>query len=254
MKRILLGLLGISLASIIRGIRFGFRDFRRSSGLTTWQVQPFEPRELRNFPFKDVESLLSKPSVSIVQQIKTQTAGALRSHEAISLLAILVDENPSVILEIGTFMGDTTYLMASNCPNATIHTLDLPLDFVPSADRVTHVVKDDFHLIASRSPGSAFLGTPEASRIQQHFADSAVWDFNQAAGATFFFIDGSHTYSYVKSDSENCLKLCGGKGVFLWHDVDVEHSAIPRFLDEWRQLGRDIVRLPDTRLAYWKAT
>jgi hypothetical protein len=253
MKRFLKGLLGISPSSIIRGFRFGFREFRRSSGLTTWHNQPFESRALRRIPLKNVDTLLTRRSVRVIQQVKPHTEGALPLNEASALLALLVDENPSIVLEIGTFMGDTTYLMATNCPNAIIHTLDLPLDFKVATDPVADVAKDDFHLIAARLPGKEFFDTPEATRIHQHFADSATWDFGTATGATFFFIDGSHTYSYVKNDSENCLKLCRGKGAFLWHDCDDEHPGVVRLLGEWRRQGREIVRIAGTNLAYWKA-
>jgi len=101
--------------------------------------------------------------------------------------------------------------------------------------------------------GREFKGQPCEPRIVQHFADTATWDFKEVSRASAFFIDGSHTYEYVRSDSEKCLALCGGHGAFLWHDCDDMHPGVVRFLAEWRRAGREIVRFPGMSLAYWKA-
>ena len=252
MKRALLGLLGISLASLIRGIRFGWREFRHASGTTTWRIHPFESRALRSIPAREIESIVGKEGVDVTIRVKPFETGMLPQHEAAALLAIVVKEKPASVLEIGTFMGHTTYLLARNLPNAIIHTLDLPLDYNPTEDTVTQAVKDDAHLIGTRVPGREFLHQPEAGRIRQHFGDSAVWDFNLAAGSTLFFIDGSHTYSYAKSDSERCLALSGGRGVFLWHDCGDDHPGVLQLLLEWRSLGREVVRIAGTTIAYLK--
>jgi len=79
--------------------------------------------------------------------------------------------------------------------------------------------------------------------IQQHWGATANWDFSLARGASFFFIDGSHTYAYVKNDSEKCLALCQGKGVFLWHDCETEHHGVLKFLVKWIKKGRNIIRI-----------
>jgi hypothetical protein len=252
MKRVLLGLIGISLASLIRGLRFGWTEFRRASGMTTWNIKPFELRAVRQIPEREIEEILGVKGIDATIRVQRFESGMLPQHEAAALTAIVAQADPAVVLEIGTFMGHTTYLMARNLPRAIIHTLDLPLDYSASADQITQAVKDDSHLIESRAPGREFIHTPEAARVRQHFGDSAVWDFNRAAGATLFFIDGSHTYSYVRNDSEKCLALCGGNGIFLWHDCGDGHPGVVKFLLEWRAQGRDVVRVAGTTLAYLK--
>ncbi len=50
----------------------------------------------------------------------------------------------------------------------------------------------------------------------------------------FVFIDASHTYEYVLSDSRAALKLLrrgGGTKVILWHDYG-EWEGVTRALDE----------------------
>jgi len=41
-------------------------------------------------------------------------------------------------------MGHTTKLLAMNLPDAIIHSVDLPLDFIPEHDNVIAKGKDDF--------------------------------------------------------------------------------------------------------------
>jgi hypothetical protein len=179
--------------------------------------------------------------------------GMLPSDQAIALLSILVAEAPEEVLEIGTYMGYTTRQIAENLETAIIHTVDLPKDFSAERDPERNFSKDDFHLISRRIVGREFLGQSCAGRIRQHFADTASWDFRHAGNATFFFIDGSHTYKYCKNDSEKCFELCGGRGVFLWHDCDFLHPGVAKFVSEWRKQGRDIRRISGTALAYWKS-
>ena len=178
--------------------------------------------------------------------------GVLASDQAMVLLSILVAEHPAEVLEIGTYMGYTTKLMAENMETAIIHTVDLPDDFSSESDSMTELPKDDFHLIRHRVVGKEYKGIPCASRIKQHFADTATWNFHEAGHPSFFFIDGSHTYEYCKLDSEKCFDLCGGNGVFLWHDCDEIHPGVVKFILEWRLMGRDVRRITGTPLAYWK--
>ena len=140
--------------------------------------------------------------------------------------------------------------MAEELPEAIIHTLDLPLDYLERPDPVS-LRKDDMHLVRRRQVGHEFIGQACSLNIIQHWGDSATWDFRQAAGATFFFIDGSHTYEYVMNDSEKCFRLCDGLGTFVWHDAG--HPPIVKFLKEWADMGCDIKFVPGTMLAYWRS-
>jgi predicted O-methyltransferase YrrM len=175
--------------------------------------------------------------------------GQLPDDQAYILLSILVAFDPEAVLEIGTFFGHTTLHMAENLPQAIIHTVDLPLDFV--ALRPTKWMKTDYHLITAREVGKFFRTHPARSRIRQYYADTASWDFHEVGEPvpTFFFIDGSHSYDYVRNDSEKCWELCKGKGVFIWHDVDENHGAVLRLLQQWyEELGREVRQISGTPL------
>jgi hypothetical protein len=178
--------------------------------------------------------------------------GVLPSAHAMALLAILVAEAPRVVLEIGTFMGHTTRLMAENLETATIHTVDLPVGFFATHDPEKELLEEDFRLINRRVVGRDFKNHACADRIIQHYGDTASWDFREAGQPTFYFIDGCHTYEYCKNDSEKSFSIAVEDSVFLWHDCDERHPGVVRFLSECRRQGMDIKRIWGTTLAYWK--
>jgi len=61
--------------------------------------------------------------------------------------------------------------------------------------------KDDLHLIRARQLGEAFRGQPEAARIVQHLGTRPRTILGDREPLSLFFIDGSHTYEYAKSDT-----------------------------------------------------
>lgn len=246
-------LLGVNLASLGTLLRSGPRRFARACTLSWLGARNTPSDDLARIPEISVGEIVGKRKPVIQMPVTQYEDGMLPNHELLALLAILVAESPKEVLEIGTFMGHTTRQMADNLPAGVVHTVDLPEDFAPESDPDRTLPKDDFHLIQKRTVGREYKGSPCASRVRQHFGDSASWDFSQAGQPTFFFIDGSHTYEYCKSDSEKCFALCGGRGVFLWHDCDDGHPGVTQFVNEWRAMGRDLRRIAGTAIAYWKS-
>jgi len=259
MKKPLQLLSGLNLASVVRGLRFGLRDFAGACRASHAAAHPRESRasvkinhSLSLIPSVTLDDLLGKTQCLQHFELAPYEDGRLPVHEALALLALLTAEAPAEALEIGTYMGHTTKAMAQNLPGAIVHTVDLPPDFAEPKDPDPSLPKDDFHLIQRRIVGREFKGQPVENRIRQHFGDTAKINFQEFGKPTFFFIDGSHTYEYCRQDSEKCFALCGGRGVFLWHDCDDGHPGVIRFILEWRAAGRDIRRITGTSLAYWK--
>ncbi len=218
------------------------------------QQPPPSPYTIRQIPEVNLSTAIGEAEPEVTIKHKTYVDGMLPSEQAFALVALLAARRPSELLEIGTYLGHTTRQMAENAVNALIHTVDLPLDFNPENERHEGPPKDDFHLIRKRQVGKGYLGYACADRIQQHFADTASWDFAPARNATFFFIDGSHTYEHCLHDSQQCLTLNDKPKTLVWHDCDDGHPGVVRCLVEWRSLGRDIKRIRGTSLAYWDAS
>jgi len=59
---------------------------------------------------------------------------------------LICDREPEILLEIGTYNGATTRLMALNAPRAKIHTLDLPPGMSSEGLHQPNFPKNDFHL------------------------------------------------------------------------------------------------------------
>jgi hypothetical protein len=67
------------------------------------------------------------------------------------------------------------------------------------------------------------------------------------------FVDGSHAYSYVKSDSERALALVRPGGLVLWHDYSgPSHSpGVYQALNELAE-RLPLVRIEGTMLAAYR--
>lgn len=250
LKNILKITFGFNLASLFHLLKNGPSLFIEASKRAFTAAHTTDTSILATIPTLPLEKLLGGTKQTITLNIGNKEDGAMPYYQAIPFVSLLVKHNPKVVVEVGTFLGHTTKLIAQNLPEVTVHTMDLPPDFSTKKDTVTNLNKDDFHLIEKRKTGREFLGTEYEKRIVQHLGDTGTYDFNIIKDATFFFIDGSHTYDYCKNDSEKCYEICKGKGVFLWHDCDFAHPGVVQFIKEWRNLGRNIVRIEGTPLAY----
>jgi hypothetical protein len=135
----------------------------------------------------------------------------LPSEQAMALLAIVVATAPKSVLKIGTFMGHTTKLLARNLPEAIIHSVDLPLDFIPEQDKVAGAKKDDFHLIAKRQVGREYRGTLYETRIRQHFVDTAVWNFKKPPEPHCFSLMALTPMTTVKMTRNAAMNYAEGK-------------------------------------------
>src|SRR5262249_7472680 len=139
--------------------------------------------------------------------------------DIVSLCLLSRQLTPKTIFEIGTLRGYTTYHLGLNSPaDATIYTLDLPAEH--SSPKLETTLVDDWHIEASQRDRKYFFdGTPEAAKIAPLFGDSASFDFSPFHGKVdLFFIDGAHSYEYVRSDTLNAIQCCHPGSVIAWHD------------------------------------
>lgn len=126
------------------------------------------------------------------------------------------------IFEFGTCTGKTAYLLARNTPpESRIVTITLP----PQAHQSYQAKQGDSQIAYEEALAEScfqtfyYSGTPEQEKIIQLFDDSKKFDevpFQE--NFDLIFIDGSHAYSYVLSDTEKALKMVKKGGWILWHD------------------------------------
>lgn len=150
-----------------------------------------------------------------------------------------------VIFEIGTYNGFTALTLATNVPDAIVHTLDLP----PGRQARLELAGSDYgHIAYVRDrPQRLYMGTPEQERIVQHLDDSAQFDFGPFESACdVVYIDGAHSWSYVMNDSEAAFRMVRSRGVVVWDDYQRLLPDVPLYLDLLAERG--VVRLPRSRL------
>jgi hypothetical protein len=137
------------------------------------------------------------------------------------ILAVLATRARTVF-EFGTCTGKTTHLLAMNSPpDATIHTLTLAQGQDGAYAKAPGDNPHDTRAALREGSTETFVytGTPEARKVRQHFGDSKAFDHAPLKGACdLIFIDGSHAYSYVVSDSRKALAMLAPGGLILWHD------------------------------------
>jgi hypothetical protein len=263
MNKLFKAALTLNAAGIVRATRYGPREAARRLIDSYEKIAPFggpiEPapevvRQLLSIPTIDLENISAKSPVVRIDSRQKYGNGALPNRDLMALLTLLIDWNPSVALEIGTFNGSTTAAMALNAPQAVIHTVDLPLDYNPADEKPGAIPKDDFHLIEGRRVGAAYASLPEITNIVQHFADSATWDFAPVKGASFFFIDGAHTYEYAKNDTEKCIAVSALKSRFILHDVDARHPDVVRYIFDLKNQGVPVSLITNTSIAFFDRT
>jgi hypothetical protein len=153
------------------------------------------------------------------------------------------------IFEFGTYRGETAWLLAHNLPIADVFTLDL--GSAEAAARAKLELTDPEYFV-SWDRGSRFRGTPEASRITQLLGDSATYDFSPYSGRIdLAYIDASHSYSYVRSDTEAAFGMLSQLGTIVWDDY-THYSGVYAYLNELApSLDAPIYHVQGTQLALY---
>lgn len=143
------------------------------------------------------------------------------------------------IFEIGTFDGRTALNMAINCgADSCVYTLDL----LPHMETVFALDAGERHLVDKPLSGAwlldeAALRAELSGKVIRLFGDSASFDFSSYHGSCdLVFVDGSHSYEYVISDSMVAQALVRPGGIIVWHDYGI-WPGVTRALEELHDSG-----------------
>jgi predicted O-methyltransferase YrrM len=172
----------------------------------------------------DIELRLFEPPVE----------GNASGFEIACLCALVRHLRPSVILEIGTFNGNTTLQLAANTPPATrIYTLDLPWDARTSPE--AEAAGDVAFIASEKRKALRFVSTDQESKIKRLYGDSLSVNFSDLLGgekADFIFVDAGHSYECVRNDSEKSFSVLNKGGVIVWHDYGASWPSVYKYLNE----------------------
>jgi predicted O-methyltransferase YrrM len=165
--------------------------------------------------------------------------GSITLVDQIVLLSLCKAINAKNILEVGTFLGYTTTLLAMNT-NARVYSIDLPAEECDEIEYDEEKIysddkfNDNFLRYKQAVDGAKYLELLDKSqkaRVKLIKQDSTKLDFSVKFGnLDFIFIDGGHSREIIHSDTTNALKAVD-KGIIVWHDFSSQiHTDVTDYL------------------------
>jgi len=158
------------------------------------------------------------------------------------------------IFEIGTFNGFTALRFGMNSnSNSKFFTLDLPIDGkINNLLLKSTLIDIKIQRKHNQIKEYYFTGTAYENKINCLFGDSAIFDFsNFHDNIDLFFIDGAHSYEYVKSDTLNAIKCVRRGGGIVWHDYGRWGvNGVSKWLHEFSSKENIIYSVPGSSLAW----
>jgi predicted O-methyltransferase YrrM len=178
--------------------------------------------------------------------------GNISLFELLAIASLVKQYQPKQLFEIGTFDGRTTLNMLLNTDmDAQVYTLDLPVDHI--SNTAYALAKHEVIFADKKESGIRFKHHTRAHHITQLYGDSATFDYTPYMGKMdMVFIDGSHAYDYVQSDTVNAFSLLKKEGgILIWHDLGV-WDGVTQYLNEQYQnnpVFKNMVHLKNTSIA-----
>lgn len=213
--------------------------------------------ELINFETTPLYKEMKTKAIFVRSNVFNMESIVARPNEISTMATLVYQLKPKTVFEIGTYNGFTTLHFAYNAPeDAKIYTLDLPPDFEVK-DKANYSY-DDLMVVELSKKNIAnriYKKDPMGRKVIELFGDSEKFDYSPFYGKVdLIFIDGNHSYRYVKSDTENAFKMLSENGVILWHDFDyIIHRDVFKFLNSLSKEHK-IYSIPHTRFAIYGKT
>jgi hypothetical protein len=232
-------LLGVSLAVVTREWLVLRARERQRGLLRRWPIPRISLEQLDPRFTPDELGPTRQAEVAYLGRGTIRVPGGTSDTEAWILAALARDARR--LFEFGTCTGKTAYLWARNmATDGKVTTLTLPpdgLEVYRSAPGDAPAA-EAYARAESRFRRFLYSGTEVEGRIEQLYGDSKALDQTPFARACdLVFVDGSHAFSYVVSDSAKALDMVRPGGLVLWHDYSPESPGVFRALNE---LGRRI--------------
>lgn len=233
----LVGLLVVLLLALAPLLRLALRQRVRLKGRPNF-FQPPVPE----VPVSDLAPIFTGTGLGPSHKSEISFIGAAGSTATISdtetwVLGAMA-KTAHRIFELGTATGRTTYVLARNAPdNAVIDTLTLAPedrgDYQAAADDPDSAKWRRIALGESIYDTFYYQNTGVESKVRQHFDDSKRFDEAPYENTMdLIFVDGSHAYSYVVSDSKKALRMVKPGGWIFWHDYSPRCPGVFKALNE----------------------
>ena len=162
------------------------------------------------------------------------------------------------IFEFGTCSGKTTYLMALNSPSdAKINSITIGPNELEELEKNENDNRISYRNVINESIYESFLfsGSDVENKINVIFENSLKFDHTQFKDQIdLIFIDGGHTYSIVKNDTQKSFEMLKKNGIILWHDYvpgKTSSKDIVKYLNEISK-NKKIYKIKNTSFCFFK--
>ena len=207
------------------------------------RIQEIDITDVHNiFHLKEISKNLKGPKEDVIIQSFSITpgnniVGMTSDYEAWIISSL--SKVSKKIFEFGTCSGKTTYLMGLNSSDDTrIISITLDPNDLNDLKKKDIDNKVSFRNIIQESVYEKFLFSEKEveKKIKIIFQNSLNLEHDKYKNEMdLIFIDGGHTYSVVKNDSEKSFEMINSNGIILWHDyVPGKRSArdVVKYINE----------------------
>lgn len=230
--------------AIARLLKIGFRNPKDATyvmGIANSVAEQIEnpDSDCRCFPHVDYLSI-SEESHRLTFQLFPGIGASVTLVEAAALASLLKLSRAKRVFEFGTYKGVSTTQLALNIPEGgMVFTLDLPED---------HPVYRDYGALGGETKIKVLVPDELGSKVTYLRADSAEFDTTPYQGTMdLVFVDGYHSYEYVKNDTEKGWEMLRPGGIIAWHDCEPGRPEVVRYLKSFSPLPKLVTT---TFLAY----
>lgn len=222
-------------------------DLKHVFGIANWAASEIAnpDGDTRDIPQISVLDICSGTQRWTLQSFPSVGA-SVSPMECAALAALSRLVGAKRIFEFGTYKGvSTTQLVLNLADGGMVFTLDLPEDHPAYS---LPIPKPEERAIAAEGGKGILIPRDLLDRVTFLSADSAQFDESPYLGnMDLVFVDGAHSYEYVKSDSEKGWRMLRSGGIMAWHDCNAQHPDVVRYI---RETGHHVKIVAGTALAY----
>ena len=184
--------------------------------------------DTRSIPHIDFAEIAGG-SIRLSFQTFPRIGASISLVEAAALTALIHKINAKRIFEFGTYKGVSTTQLALNLPHdGMVFTLDLPEDHPAYSLAIPKVAEQQ---IATEKGKGMLIPHDLRGKVTFLRADSAKFDTAPyLESMDLIFVDGAHSYEYVKNDTVKGLEMLRPGGIIAWHDCTPSHPSVVRYL------------------------
>lgn len=207
-------------------------DARHVLGIANWAAGQIEDPTADIRPIPGVDPLDICPgSHRWILQSFPGVGASVSPVEAMVLAALAQVAGAKRVFEFGTYKGVSTTQLALNVPEGgMVFTLDLPEDH-PAY--VLPIPRPEEQAIAAEGSKGILIPRDLLNRVTFLQSDSATFDESPYLGSIdLAFVDGAHSYEYVKNDSEKAWRMLRSGGIIAWHDCVPSHRDVVKYVKE----------------------